>query len=133
MGKHSSRSEGRDPSLQNGRLNHSLRPAEAVDQLVKMDLKDAYLTVPVHPDHQLGGTVLCQWTELAKELWTWALDRDIALSAQHIPGVSRHHIVDIESRDGSDWILYPRIFQANKEAFRPLDQTWGQVHLKVLK
>ena len=36
--------------------------------------------------NNMGGTVLTQLTELAKELWLWAL-KDICLGAQHIPGV----------------------------------------------
>jgi len=43
--------------------------------------------------------VSSQWTDLAKELWMWALDNDIILTAQHILGVSntiysRHEIAD---------------------------------------
>ena len=49
--------------------------------------------------NNMGGTVLCQLTGLAKELWMWALDRDIALSTQHIPGVS-NTIADIGSQTG---------------------------------
>jgi len=54
-----------------------------------------------------GGTVSCQLTDLAKELWMWALKKDIILTAQHILGVS-NTIADIESQtvhDRSDWML----------------------------
>ena len=38
--------------------------------------------------NNLGGTVSSALTSLAKSLWLWALQRDIVLTAQHIPGVS---------------------------------------------
>ena len=38
--------------------------------------------------NNMGGTVSSQLTDLVKNLWLWALDRDLTLSAQHIPGVS---------------------------------------------
>ena len=69
----------------------------------------------------MGGTLLSQLTTLAKELWTWAFDKDIGLSAQHITGVP-NTIADIESqiaRDRSDWMLRPRTFLMIKEALGP--------------
>ena len=73
--------------------------------------------------NNLGGTVSSQLTELAKEIWLWALNKDIFLKAQHIPGVS-NTVADAESRtlrDCSDWRLCPRIFQAICEAFGSLE------------
>ena len=49
--------------------------------------------------NNMGGTVSSQLTDLAKKLWMWALNKDIILTAQHIPGVS-NTIVDMESRTG---------------------------------
>ena len=69
--------------------------------------------------NNLGGTALSQLTELAKEIWLWALNKDFFLKAQHIPGVS-NTVADAESRtlwDRSDWRLCPHIFQAICEAF----------------
>ena len=69
--------------------------------------------------NNLGGTVLSQLMELAKEMWLWALNKDIFLKAQHIPGVS-NTVADAESRtlrDCSDWRLCPRIFQVICKAF----------------
>lgn len=73
--------------------------------------------------NNMGGTVSAQLTELAKELWMWCLDKDISLSAQHIPG-SSNTIADVESRmlrDRSHWMLCPRIFLANDRAIGPLE------------
>ena len=47
--------------------------------------------------NNLGGTVLSQLMELVKEIWQWALNKDIFLKAQHIPGVS-NTVADAESR-----------------------------------
>ena len=47
--------------------------------------------------NNLGGTVSNQLTELAKEIWLWALNKDIFLKAQHIPGVS-NTVADAESQ-----------------------------------
>ena len=57
---------------------------------VKTFLKDASgISVLLQLDNTTavayGGTVSSQLTELAKELWMWALDREIALSAQECP------------------------------------------------
>jgi len=60
---------------------------------------------------------------LAKELWMWTQDRDIILSAQHIPRVS-NTIADIKSRilqGSSDWMLCPHIFHATKETYGTLE------------
>jgi len=61
---------------------------------VKTFLKDASeISVLLHMDNatavaynsNMGGTVSSQVMELAKELWMWALNKDITLTAQHIP------------------------------------------------
>ena len=52
-------------------------------------------------------------TSLAKSLWLWALERDIVITAQHIPGVS-NTAADLElrlERDRSDWLLAHKVFQ----------------------
>ena len=47
--------------------------------------------------NNLGGTVSPQLTGIARSLWMWALQRDIMLTAQHIPGTS-NCVADVESR-----------------------------------
>ena len=63
--------------------------------------------------NNLGGTVSTQATRLAKELWMWCLEREILLTAQHLPG-KENVIADTESRvmrDRSDWMLNPSVFR----------------------
>jgi len=60
----------------------------------------------------MGGTVSGQLTDLTKELWMWSLNKDIILTAQHIPGVS-NFIADMESQtvhETSDWMLCRQVF-----------------------
>ena len=95
-----------------------LKDASGISVLLQLDNATAVAYI-----NNMGGTVSSQLTTLAKELWTWAFDKDIGLSAQHIPGVS-NTIADIESRtvrDRSYWMLRPRTFLTIKEAFGPLD------------
>ena len=73
--------------------------------------------------NNLGGTVSAQATKLARELWMWCLQRDILLTAQHIPG-KENVIADRESRvmkDRSDWMLNPVIFHRIQKLFPDLE------------
>ena len=70
-----------------------------------------------------GGTVSPALTSLAKSLWLWALERDILITAQHIPGVS-NTVADFESRlerDRSDWKLAQEVFQKINQVLGPLE------------
>ena len=73
--------------------------------------------------NHLGGTVSLQLVQLAKILWLWALQRDIVLSAQHIPGVT-NQVADAESRtttDRLDWKLALGVFQRINAIWGPLE------------
>ena len=73
--------------------------------------------------NNLGGTVSAQATTMARELWMWCLQRDILLTAQHLPGVENVR-ADTESRvmrDRSDSMLNPRVFQRIQAHFPHLD------------
>ena len=73
--------------------------------------------------NRLGGTKSTVLTELAKELWDWALPRKIHISAVHIPGTSNTR-ADIASRywvDTSDWQLDKNIFKEITKRFGPFD------------
>ena len=74
--------------------------------------------------NNMGGTVSPQLTDLAKALWMWALSKDIALSAKHIPG-DLNKVADSKSRsmtDRTDWKLHPRA----------IDQQWGPLEVDLL-
>ena len=70
-----------------------------------------------------GGTVSRDLVHLTRELWMWALERNIHLIAQHLPG-SLNDIADAESRvmrDRSDWMLDPGIFHRINQTFGPIE------------
>ena len=73
--------------------------------------------------NNLGGTVSHHLTLLARRLWMWCLERDISLTAQHLPGVL-NTVADSESRvmrDRTDWQLNPIIFQQINRRLGPLE------------
>ena len=95
-----------------------LRDRPGTAALLQMDNTAAVAYI-----NNLGGTVSPQLTSLAKSLWLWALERDIMLSAQHIPGIT-NLIADSESRslkDRSDWMLCPQVFARINQIFGPMD------------
>ena len=58
-----------------------------------------------------GGTHSVPLMSLALEIWTWCLQRNILISAQHVPG-KENTIADLESRtflDSTDWQLDPTV------------------------
>ena len=58
-----------------------------------------------------GGTLSVPLMSLALEIWTWCLQRNILISAQHVPG-KENTIADLESRtflDSTDWQLDPTV------------------------
>ena len=60
-----------------------------------------------------GGTRSPSLMLLTLELWNWCLQRNILITAEHLPGVS-NVLADRESRtfiDSSDWKLQPEIIQ----------------------
>lgn len=79
-------------------------------------------TTAVSYINNLGGTVSQELITLAKELWMWCLERNIHISAQHLPG-ALNVIADAESRsqrDRSDWMLNPVIFKRINSLLGPL-------------
>ena len=60
-----------------------------------------------------GGTRSPSLTLLTLELWNWCLQRNILITAEHLPGAS-NVLADRESRtfiNSSDWKLQPEIIQ----------------------
>ena len=65
-----------------------------------------------------GGTVSPLLTQLAKELWMWALSKNIILVAEHIPGIT-NCMADAESRTWTnrmDWSQHPRVIQKDNSS-----------------
>ena len=70
-----------------------------------------------------GGQKM-ELNEIARQIWLWAKERNIWISAEHIPGV--HNIeADKASRKQyrweSEWMLHPDIFQQINRKFGPFD------------
>ena len=73
--------------------------------------------------NNLGGTVSPALTALAKSIWLWALERDLMITAQHIPGVT-NMIADRKSRlegDRSNWMLSRSVFHKISQILGPLE------------
>ena len=76
--------------------------------------------------NHLGGTISQDLVELTKNLWIWCLERNIHITAQHLPGLL-NTIADAESRtlrDRTDWKLNPVIFHM-------IDQLWGPLEVDL--
>ena len=74
--------------------------------------------------NHLGGTISRELVKLTKNLGMWCLERNIHITAQHLPG-SLNTIADAESRtltDRTDWKLNPIIFHK-------IDQLWGPLEV----
>ena len=95
-----------------------LKSRRGISVLLQLDNSTAVAYI-----NNRGGTVSPVLTSLAKSLWLWALERDIIITAQHIPGVS-NGIADGESRlerDKSDWMLSRGVFQKINLTLGPLE------------
>jgi hypothetical protein len=95
-----------------------LRDRRSVSVLLQLDNTTAVAYI-----NNLGGTVSHRLTLLARKLWMWCLERDISLTAQHLPGVL-NTVADSESRvmrDRTDWQLNPIIFQQINRRLGPLE------------
>ena len=68
-----------------------------------------------------GGAHSPQLNYLAREIWFWAKEGEIWLSAAHIPG-SENAIADFKSRnfkDNTEWTLEETIFGKMSNLFQP--------------
>ena len=69
-------------------------------------------TAAVNYINCMGGTHSMECHSVAKNIWQFCMDRQIWLSAAHIPGKENIH-ADRESRifsDNKEWMLSPRLF-----------------------
>jgi len=88
-------------------------------------------TVLLHMDNvtavsyinQKGGTVSKALSQLAITIWTWCIERDITLQAEHLPGHLNSQ-ADEESRtvrDRCNWMLNQSVFQWINATMGPLE------------
>ena len=73
--------------------------------------------------NKMGGTTSRALASLSCDLWEWCLQRQITVSATHIPGIL-NVTADRESRyhlDSSDWKLCPVVFETLQNLWGPLD------------
>ncbi len=85
--------------------------------------------------NHMGGTHSQRLNSLAKEIWEWALERGIHLSAAHIPGIS-NSLADELSRQFSDrteWKLHENVFyQLTRIFYRPQVDLFASVTVTVV-
>lgn len=115
---------------------------EQKDHINVLELKAAFLVLQslcgtrsrVHIRLQLDNTVAVAYIQnmggritelhhLARQIWTWAIARNIWLSAAHIPGSSNVQ-ADTLSRQLSDdmeWMLTSQVFQALQTTYPSLE------------
>jgi len=67
-----------------------------------------------------GGALSPTLTALARTLWLWALERDIIITAQHIPG-GANTMADCKSRDRSHWMLAFQVSTKINSILGPLE------------
>lgn len=87
--------------------------------------------------NNMGGMVSLGMDSLAKEIWSWCLDRNIWLTCQYLPG-SLNEVADFLSRNFTncgEWNLKPEIFQrVVKQLFAPeVDLFASENNFKVNK
>ena len=73
-----------------------------------------------------GGTVSKSCNERTFEIWSWAIQHNIWLSASHVPGLE-NHVADLKSRhfnDNKEWSLNPKMFKL-------LCQTFGRPEIDL--
>ena len=85
---------------------------------IHIKIKSDNTTAVAYVNH-MGGTKSPDCNKLAREIWQWAIQRNIWLSACHLPGVF-NVIADDKSRnfdDHTEWMLNKDIFSKICEIF----------------
>ena len=83
--------------------------------------KDAHQTSSRQYDSHVLYQHSLQLMQLTSQFWNWSLERDILISAEHLPG-RQNQIADQESRmqgDSSEWKLKPVVFWRLMEQLGP--------------
>lgn len=102
-------------------LKSFLKKEESIDVLIKSD----NIAVVSHIN-KLGGTRSPGLIAQTKQIFAWCLQRQIRVSAQHLPG-KENLMADFLSRhlrDRTDWIL-------NGDIFRAINQRWGPLEVDL--
>lgn len=89
---------------------------------INIQIKTDNRTTVAYVNH-LGGTHSDVLNNLAMDLWRWAMQRNIFLVAEYLPGV-KNMVADEESRterDRCDWMVHPQIFARLQEKMGPLE------------
>ena len=71
--------------------------------------------------NKMGGTHSRGLMEITAQIWEWSIQRNIVISAEHLPG-KLNTTADQESRlkgDSSEWMLDPVVFRQIMEALGP--------------
>ena len=86
--------------------------------LVRMDNISARAYI-----NHFGGTHSWPINSLAIQIWKWCIERQIFLTAEHLPGVL-NQVADEESRtvrDRCDWMIHPHLFSQIDRKLGPLE------------
>ena len=115
--------QGWGATCQGKSTNGKWSSQESIQHINLLELKAAFLVLKTFPlltlDNSMavpylnnkGGTHSVPLMSLALEIWTWCLQRNVLISAQHVPG-KENTIADLESRtflDSTDWQLDPTV------------------------
>lgn len=70
-----------------------------------------------------GGTHSKIPSYLSLSIWSWCLERNLSIYAEHIPGVQNCLADSLSRRDleSSDWMLNGQIFKTLSERWGPFD------------
>ena len=92
----------------------SFKNKSGIHVLLRLDNSTAVAYI-----NKKGGMVSKYCNDLAFDIWSWAVKKDIWLSASHVPGVE-NNIADLKSRyfyDNKEWSLNPYMIEKVCEKF----------------
>ena len=98
--------------------SHSLRSFCKFSRDLHVQIKSDNSCTVAYINH-MGGIKSEKCNELAKMIWLWCMDRDIWLSATHVPGVDNE--ADFSSRNFSENVEW----KLNEEIFLKISRIWG--------
>ena len=75
--------------------------------------------------NKMGGGGGVPADKVVREIWSWAVQRDIWLTTAYVPG-DENHIADFKSRhfhDNTEWTLHPTVFHSITNILLPRDRS----------